>query len=488
MGVYQVGFPKALFFESFKDMWRLFSDIIFFFVVLSWEWRFINTTELSADRAGKHFSLFSVVTFKNEECTSESTLTGGARQGTCYTTTECSDKSGQKSGNCASGFGVCCVFLNTAAATATVSENRTYLRNSEYPAYTTATAATTIAYTIDKMNADICQIRLDFTNFVIAGPALSNENLAGTTTLTGRTNDYATIVATSSTNLWPTICGNLYGEHLYVELGTTAADNVVFTIVTSTAPTPAIAQRYWDVKTSHIPCYANYRAPSGCQRYFTTDYGKIISLNFHKTTGDSYTAASTSGNSALELANQNLNTCIRRSKGMCCVEYQTCITYSTETMEMEGSPDDEGDTGINGQYHEAWTIDTETLPYITPILDNSGLVDAQCSGDYVGIPSSWSGPCNGGTGSAQLTVNSRYCGAHFGANWGYGSADGAAANEFQKDSPVCDCSEPFMVTHRSDMMNDKADPADSTAAANPNIANVVGRGFCLDFTQQSCWR
>merc|ERR1712141_686813 len=98
------------------------------------------TTSTSNERKEKHFSLFSVVTFKNEECTSESTLTGGARKGTCYTTTECSDKSGMKSGNCASGFGVCCVFLNTAASSATISENRTHIRNSQYPSYTTVTS------------------------------------------------------------------------------------------------------------------------------------------------------------------------------------------------------------------------------------------------------------------------------------------------------------------------------------------------------------
>merc|ERR1719242_2599352 len=101
-------------------------------------------------RKEKHFSLFSVVTFKNEECTSETTLTGGARKGTCYTTTECSDKSGTKSGNCASGFGVCCVFIDKTGASASIKENRTHLRNSEYPSYATATAKTSIVYTVSK--------------------------------------------------------------------------------------------------------------------------------------------------------------------------------------------------------------------------------------------------------------------------------------------------------------------------------------------------
>lgn len=30
--------------------------------------------------------------------------------GTCFTTTECTEKGGSTDGNCAAGFGVCCVF------------------------------------------------------------------------------------------------------------------------------------------------------------------------------------------------------------------------------------------------------------------------------------------------------------------------------------------------------------------------------------------
>ena len=50
------------------------------------------------------------------------------------------------------------MFLNTGAATATISENRTRLRNSEYPSIATATAAQTIVYTINKMNAGMNRI------------------------------------------------------------------------------------------------------------------------------------------------------------------------------------------------------------------------------------------------------------------------------------------------------------------------------------------
>ncbi len=53
------------------------------------------------------FSLFSVVTFPNNECTTTGT---NPMTGVCQTTEECSDNSGTASGNCASGFGVCCMY------------------------------------------------------------------------------------------------------------------------------------------------------------------------------------------------------------------------------------------------------------------------------------------------------------------------------------------------------------------------------------------
>merc|ERR1712241_1307475 len=107
----------------------------------------VPSQSLSAKQP-KDFSLFSVVTFQNKECTTDTSLAGGATQGTCYSATECTDKGGTKSGNCASGFGVCCAFLNTAAATSTISENRTRIRNTEFPSYQTSTEAKTIVYTI----------------------------------------------------------------------------------------------------------------------------------------------------------------------------------------------------------------------------------------------------------------------------------------------------------------------------------------------------
>merc|ERR1712184_187350 len=201
------------------------------------------------NRNAKDFSLFSVVTFKNEECTSDTSIkvasgSSSTRTGTCYTSTERSDKS------------------------ATISENRTHLRNYEYPTYATSTAAKTIVYTIKKTSSDICQLRLDFENFVIAGPANSNQNIPNVAR--GHcTNDYMTIVSSGSEFEVTPICGMITGEHIYVDMGMVSSDTTLITIVTaiSTSVGPSVAQRLWDIKTSQIPCYASYRCNLVNQEY-----------------------------------------------------------------------------------------------------------------------------------------------------------------------------------------------------------------------------
>jgi len=436
----------------------------------------------SETRNGKHFSLFSVVTFKNDECTSKTTLTGGARAGTCYSVTECSDKGGMESGNCASGFGVCCVFLNTGAVSATISENRTHLRNSEYPSYTTATASTTIAYTINKMSSDICQVRLDFNTFVLAGPANSQQNIAVTTYNHLCQNDQLVLASTGNTNMYPMICGTLTGQHLYIELSPTASDAATVTIsqiLVTTAPVAATAQRIWDVQTSQIPCYADYRAPNGCHRYLTTDYGKITSLNFYKISGS--TPAANGQNSGLQLHSQQINTCIRRSKGMCCVQYLVCIadtqgTELTDTAGLASTAD-----GTEGIYNSGWSIDTGMKQQPDEDFADMGAFDSMCTDDYVEIPSSFSGPCGMGARMGG-TVNSRYCGSKFGAHLILEEdLNGVACHGH---TGVCDCSQPFLVRHGSDMSADEGgDQGSAVASENTSITN---RGFCLDFLQQPC--
>ena len=47
---------------------------------------------------------YNIFLFQNDMCVGSS-----SRNGTCYTESECEDKSGTAAGSCADGFGVCCI-------------------------------------------------------------------------------------------------------------------------------------------------------------------------------------------------------------------------------------------------------------------------------------------------------------------------------------------------------------------------------------------
>lgn len=478
--------------------------------------------ETANTKNAKDFSLFSVVQFTNDECLTDTSPSGGATHGTCYTSTECSNKKGTSAGKCASGFGICCVFLNTGEKSATITENRTRLRNGEFPKIDAATTAHNIAYTVNKMNSDICQLRLDFTHFVLTGPSNTQEKIGTSTTQTTFTHcaiDSLQITTSDIPNAGDAhsaaLCGALTGEHLYIELSPTAADTAVLTLKTTptasttgtvTAATAANAQRLWDIKVSQIECFASYRAPAGCDRYLMTDIGQITSYNF--------VIPTTSLNTGIELASQRVNTCIRRSKGMCCIEYQVCTsfggkaladtsaTHTTTTTIINKGVGSSDTAGSIAFINAGWSIDTNTAPYvldkessITPSGGsatkfssqiNIGMVDAMCSGDYVEIPSSWSGACGPSHGSARNTINSRYCGHRFGANF-QGTARSTATapnNQITTHTPVCDCSEPFVVRHNSDTGSDLGGTG---AGFTDNLSTARPRGFCLDYMQKPCW-
>lgn len=434
-------------------------------------------------RNQKHFSLFSVVTFQNEECASETTFTGGQVTGTCYTATECSDKDGTKSGNCAAGFGVCCTFIYKQLVSTTISENRTYLQNPLYPADETSGAGTTTVFTIAKMQDDICQLRLDFEYFSIAGPGGTGE--AGVTEQDGNCNDKLTSVVSGGAVV-PTLCGVMTGAHLYMDMGMVSSDTAVLSLIlastTITAGTTGItvanAFRRYRIKTSQIPCWATYRAPDGCNQYFMSAVGQIVSPNFGKVPAGT-SQGNNQLNSGIDLMNINVKYCIRREKGSCCMLYQVCNSYAgiTLTTIIAGGTAANGEAGLISEswsFH-TWLKQAGTEAIIAAAGNDVGLTDGACSTDYVEIPDSQTGFKS--YGSAHGT-NTRYCGHRFGAA---PSITAIAGNN--NHSPVWDCTEPFEVSYFTDQFNDNGEQG---AEQTPPNGLVNLRGMCLDFSQEYC--
>ena len=90
------------------------------------------------------FSLFHVVQFPNTDC-----VTSGGSQGTCYTSSECLSRGGTSDGGCASGFGVCCSFVNECDSN--TSQNGTYF-------ISPSSVPSVCSLMITPLNNQICQV------------------------------------------------------------------------------------------------------------------------------------------------------------------------------------------------------------------------------------------------------------------------------------------------------------------------------------------
>merc|ERR1712038_1458431 len=255
------------------------------------------------ERAGKAFSLFSIVQFPNQQCTGASSST---TYGTCYTSSECSAKGGSADGNCAAGFGVCCVIYTTTCGTS-ISTNTTYIRTPGYPSSYTASSAGTCAYTFNKVSDDICQLRLDFqtfTGFV-------------TVTTVGACSDKLTMAGQTGVNP-PSICGTNTGYHMYTEFGATSTDTISMTLTyTSSGLTTA---KTFNILARQISCTSSYKAPTDCTQYFTGVAGNVQSYSYGQM-----------------LTSQYYTNCIRTEKGYCGIQWKQSSTTSPDPFGILGT-------------------------------------------------------------------------------------------------------------------------------------------------------
>jgi len=307
----------------------------------------ISPKSHDSTRNKKLLSLFSIVTFPNGGCASMD----AARNGTCYTSTECQNKGGVKSGNCAAGFGVCCLFIVTATST-TIDQNCTYIQNPSFPsAYSSATA---LAYKINKCSSDVCSVRLDFETFQIQGPATTLEALDAHNCVD------SFVAKGTSGGPTPVICGSNAGQHIYVEMGNSGStDTAELTFSFAGASTA----RTWEIKATQIPCGANWRQPEGCLQYHTTLTGRFQTFNFADIASQ-------------HLASQDYGICIRQEEGYCCIQYTLCSDANSFSLTM---------------------------------LHANAKLDTDCVTDYVGI-AGVSANCPASVGSSTHT---KLCGALF---------------------------------------------------------------------------
>jgi len=315
-----------------------------------------NITETK--RGEKVLSLFSIVQFPNLECSTGDTTTP---YGTCLASSECTSKGGSSTGNCAAGFGVCCVAQTSTCGTS-ISANTSYIRNPGYPSTYTPSNAGTCVYTIQKANDDVCQLRLDF---ITMSGFVTGTNGACTDT-------FAAAGQTGKNP--PNICGTNTGYHMYVEFGTSSTDTVT---ITNTWDTTALATaKNYNILARQICCNDNWKAPTNCVQYFTGTSGSIQSYNHQ---GSQF------------LQGMDYTNCIRTEDGYCKIQWKQASTTSPDPFGI----------GPTALVTTAATADIEANTCPTTHFG------------YIGIPTLSPDGITAISG-ASLTHQSQVCGMHFG--------------------------------------------------------------------------
>jgi len=329
-------------------------------------------------RDKKAFSLFSVVTFPNDVCQTTMTPT---MQGICVTSEECTnsgDVVATASGNCASGFGVCC-FRSIEADGGAITQDIVHIQSPGFPspitALNTAPAPSAINRAYNVMGGvDICQIRFDFITVDVQQPA-------------------AGVCADTITALTPaktaaqigvgTLCGTLSGQHMYVDVATEANAMAATLNINTNA---AVAARSWKILVQRIECNdADLRAPSGCAQFHTATSGRISSFNG---------AAAVAANAQVMLLGQQYSICVRPAAGMTGMTLREARSTTTpDSFQLQAA--------------------------------GNSVVGAGCTTDFLRIP-------NAGRGAAVAGgVSERFCGGLLAASNGQAVAGTVQATGFK---------------------------------------------------------
>lgn len=244
----------------------------------------LTTSLVTALPQQRAISLFNVVTFDNAVCQSTKST---ENQGTCFSSTECGEKGGSAEGNCASGFGICCVISINKETGGDVTQNNTIVENHKYPtAYTTKSKKAT--YKI-KLLDDICFLRFDFIKMDLA-----------ITASTGACDDKLTVTVPAAAGASPKpLCGLNDGQHMYVNNMRQKKDTTAEIATSANAHS-----RKWKIKIAQIECNSPILPQPGCTQYYTAACGTFESMNFRATT-------------QLMVANFDTTICFRQNSGKC---------------------------------------------------------------------------------------------------------------------------------------------------------------------------
>jgi len=390
------------------------------------------------EEEGRVLSLFNVVKFNNDQCK------GSTMNGTCYTKQECKDRGGTESGNCAEGFGVCC--LISLACGGSSHDNNTYLVKSS------VTAGTTCSYQICPASSKICRIRYDFTTHTLALQAQGTAATESTKVKLTSGNQGAAGNCVSDTfsiaNMGgenpPVICGVNDGQHMILDTDGQMCQDALFTIGSDTHT------RKWDIHVTQYTCEemetSSGAGPSGCLQYHTGSTGHIASFGFPLTylTGTTLVTASVT-----HLNNQDYKICFRKEHGKNKLCYAPKAASSLAVI-------DQGTFGVSGSTEGGYVQQGH---------------DSYCWSDYLEFSGGAKGSTSAVTDSTAAYTHSKtdrvkFCGRFLAAT------KPTAATKSTKHETVCSISSPYEIRVHFDGYENWGPPVVTTGQKVLTAKNV----------------
>ena len=291
-------------------------------------------------------------------------------------------------------------------------------------------------------NADVCQLRLDFETFTLAGPQEDDfvnavdSVVKNSHSIVGQCLSDNLVVAASEGVSPPIICGENSGQHMYTSLVDGCASISVFI-------SSATFTRSLRMKSTKIPCGSG--PPAGCLQWLEGTQGSLASFN--------------NGGSATHLAGQEYTACVRREKGYC------SICWAAAIFQLSLQTADSGMTGARGMSEHDKDCGRAFIPDDTVQPLYAGFQD------YVEIPQ---GRClNQGSDTDSID---RYCGEILACS------PAAIGLETATASTVCSTSLPFRVRVFTDEFEAAAmeDGVPNDATSPPQL------GFKMFYQQMRC--
>ncbi|KRJ97175.1 uncharacterized protein Dyak_GE18201, isoform B [Drosophila yakuba] len=243
----------------------------------------------------------------------------GRRMGNCLNAYECRQKDGQARGECAMGFGVCCVFL--ASCNTTISNNMTYIVSPGFPSFMPSNF-TGCRLRVKMISDEISQVRIDFHHFTLGQPnrrtGVCDGDVfsigggpGGNLSLCGQNSVYYDVGSRASPRQ-STLYGSLRPVDASTGTGNSTSTGDRFIDISLGLSSRLLPLRIWEMSVVQIPFIQ--RAPAGCLQYHTGTEGIMQTFNFAE--------------NGRHLANQNYRICVRQELDMCSILYQPCDEQS----------------------------------------------------------------------------------------------------------------------------------------------------------------